>query len=683
MSVSRTKGKQYPLGEQRRLKSKRVDYANELNPEQLEAVTASEGPVLVIAGAGSGKTRTVTYRVAWLIESGVAPERILLVTFTNKAAREMLHRVELLVSREARRIWGGTFHHIGNLILRRYAHLLGYQNNYTIMDREDAKDLLEICLGDLNINIKEKRFPGGAVLSDIISFSVNTQSEIEGIVEEKYPFFLELSEEIIRVAARYKRRKEQLNLMDYDDLLYNWKKLLLEFPAVKKLYSENFLHLLVDEYQDTNTIQGEIIDLLVEYHHNVMVVGDDSQSIYSFRGANFANIIDFPKRYPGVKLYKLETNYRSSPEILDLTNCIIAVNERQFPKVLRPVRKSQSRPALVPLRDVSQQARFVAERILELMDEGKSLREIAILYRSHYHSLEVQMELVRRGISYQVRSGLRFFEKAHVKDVISYLKIMVNPRDELAWKRVLKILPGIGNVTANKIWKYISDVDDIFQVICSKEILFLFSRRTSPEWSKFVGDLARLRSSELKNNPAGLIEMTLQGEYKSYLRRKYPDWEEREEDLRQLGNFARQYSSTRAFLSELALLGTVESETVVLGEEEDESVILSTVHQAKGLEWSVVFIIWLADGRFPAARALKSISSVEEERRLLYVATTRAKDELYLCYPIIGGSWKQATIMKPSRFIRELDKDTYEEWIVDEEVDRLLKEIKKGEFYLD
>ncbi len=683
MSVSRTKGKRYLLGEQRRLKLKRVDYVNDLNPQQLEAVTAEEGPILVIAGAGSGKTRTVTYRVAWLIESGVAPERILLVTFTNKAAREMLHRVGLLVSGEARGIWGGTFHHIGNLVLRRYAHLLGYQNNYTIMDREDTKDLLEMCLGDLNINTREKKFPGGAVLSSIVSFSVNTQREIENVVEKKYPFFLELSKEIIRVVAQYKRRKERLNLMDYDDLLYNWKRLLLEFPAVRKLYSENFLHILVDEYQDTNKIQGEIIDLLAEYHHNIMVVGDDSQSIYSFRGANFVNIIDFPKRYPQVKLYKLEINYRSSPEILDLTNCIIAANERQFPKVLRPMRKSQSRPALVPLRDTSQQARFVVERILELIDEGKSLGEMAILYRSHYHSLEVQMELVRRGIPYRVRSGLRFFEKAHVKDVISYLKIMVNPRDELAWKRVLKILPGIGNVTADKIWKYISQVDDVFQVICSKEILFLFSHRTTSQWSKLVGDLFRLQSSEFTNNPAGLIEITLQGEYKSYLRRKYPDWEEREEDLKQLGNFARQYSSTRSFLSELALLGTVESETVILGEEEDKGVILSTIHQAKGLEWSVVFIIWLADGRFPAARALISLDSVEEERRLLYVAATRAKDELYLCYPIIGGSWKQATIMKPSRFIRELDKDTYEEWIVDEEVDRLLKEIEKGEFYLD
>lgn len=661
----------------------RINYEASLNKQQLEAVTAGKGPILVIAGAGSGKTRTITYRVAWLLDCGVPPERILLLTFTNKAAKEMLHRVEHLLSGEARKIWGGTFHHIGNLILRRYAHLLGYNNNYTIIDREDSRDLLDLCLTDLNIDIKKRRFPKSDILSDIISLAISTEENVEKIVKGKYPFFSEQIDEIKRVLESYQNRKRKLNLMDFDDLLLNWKKLLIEYPDIKDIYSENFLHILVDEYQDTNKLQSEIIDLMASYHRNIMVVGDDSQSIYSFRGANFANIIDFPKRYPDAKIFKLEINYRSTPHILWLTNCIIAGNKKQFPKKLRAVKKGNFKPVFVPLRSVNQQAEFVAQRILEIRDEGRSLKDIAVLYRSHYHSLELQMELTRRGIPFVVRSGLRFFERAHIKDVTAYLKIILNPRDELSWKRLLKMLPGVGNVTADRIWKDISGSDKPLERVKSKQILDVFSRKIPKEWKKFTDLILSLQDDSLRKNPGGMIQFILQQGYKEYLQSKYPDYEERIEDLNQLSSFARDYSSLKSFLSELALLGSVESETVLTGGDEDECVILSTVHQAKGLEWPIVFVIWLADGRFPAAKALRNPESLEEERRLLYVATTRAKEELYLCYPIIGGNWRQATIMKPSRFLKEIDEDTYEQWIVDEEVETLLERMEKRDYLLD
>ena len=661
----------------------RINYEASLNKQQLEAVTAGKGPILVIAGAGSGKTRTITYRVAWLLDCGVPPERILLLTFTNKAAKEMLHRVEHLLSGEARKIWGGTFHHIGNLILRRYAHLLGYNNNYTIIDREDSRDLLDLCLTDLNIDIKKRRFPKSDILSDIISLAISTEENVEKIVKGKYPFFSEQIDEIKRVLESYQNRKRKLNLMDFDDLLLNWKKLLIEYPDIKDIYSENFLHILVDEYQDTNKLQSEIIDLMASYHRNIMVVGDDSQSIYSFRGANFANIIDFPKRYPDAKIFKLEINYRSTPHILWLTNCIIAGNKKQFPKKLRAVKKGNFKPVFVPLRSVNQQAEFVAQRILEIRDEGRSLKDIAVLYRSHYHSLELQMELTRRGIPFVVRSGLRFFERAHIKDVTAYLKIILNPRDELSWKRLLKMLPGVGNVTADRIWKDISGSDKPLERVKSKQILDVFSRKIPKEWKKFTDLILSLQDDSLRKNPGGMIQFILQQGYKEYLQSKYPDYEERIEDLNQLSSFARDYSSLKSFLSELALLGSVESETVLTGGDKDECVILSTVHQAKGLEWPVVFVIWLADGRFPAAKALRNPENLEEERRLLYVATTRAKEELYLCYPIIGGNWRQATIMKPSRFLKEIDEDTYEQWIVDEEVETLLERMEKRDYLLD
>jgi len=646
----------------------KLDYERELNPQQLAVVRATGGPILVIAGAGSGKTRVVTYRVAYLIESGVDPSSILLVTFTNKAAREMLQRVEILVPASLGikgRVWGGTFHHIGNLILRRHAPLVGYHPNYTILDREDAKNLIEACVSDLKINPKGSRFPKGEVLEDLVGLSVNTRQPIEELVLERYPFFYELLDDIQVVAERYRQRKRELNVMDFDDLLFYWEALLREHPEVRARYGEQFQHILVDEYQDTNRIQADIVDLLAQKCGNIMVVGDDSQSIYSFRGANFANILTFPKRYPAAKIFKLEVNYRSTPQILHLANASIVHNRYQFPKKLRTVRPSGAIPSLVPAQDIMEQASFVVQKVAEIHEKGVPLSQIAVLYRAHYHSMELQMELTRQGIPFEVRSGLRFFEQAHIKDVGAYLKIICNPRDELAWKRVLQLYPRIGKATAEKIWQTISSgTSDPRLAVDAQEVQQKIPSGVRESWRLFRRTLAKLRDPQMTSDPAGMIELVIKEGYEAYLQSRYPNYESRIDDLRQLAAFAQRYSSCQDFLSELALLTSVESETATFqGIDEDGTLKLSSVHQAKGLEWSVVFIIWLAEGKFPSLRSLSASGGEgeEEERRLFYVALTRARDELYLCYPRFAPDrGRREMIQHPSRFISELGGKGYE-----------------------
>src|SRR5688500_16244144 len=408
-----------------------IDYAAELNEQQLAAVTASPGPLLVIAGAGSGKTRTLTYRVAYLLENGIDPRNILLLTFTNKAARQMLDRVANLLPVDASGLWGGTFHSIGNRMLRRHGSALGYSSGFSIMDREDQKDLIDTVVAAAGINPKEIRFPKGDVLAEIFSFVINTETAIDALLAEKFPYFLPLLDQIKDVHARYEKKKKSTNSMDFDDLLEKTLRMLKEHQEIAAFYRRQFQFILVDEYQDTNKIQADFIDTLALEHRNVMVVGDDAQSIYSWRGANFKNILDFPQRYPGATVYKIETNYRSVPDILEVANAAIATNVNQFRKELVASRAAApTKPALVPLGDSNQQARFVAQRILDLREEGIELDEIAVLYRAHYHSMEVQMELTRHGLPFSITSGLRFFEQAHVKDVAAFLKYVVNPRDE-------------------------------------------------------------------------------------------------------------------------------------------------------------------------------------------------------------------------------------------------------------
>lgn len=644
-----------------------IDYERELNEEQLNVVLSDDGPILVIAGAGSGKTRVVTYRVARLLERGVPPGGILLLTFTNKAAREMLHRVEHLVKMDTRYIWGGTFHHIGNLILRQHAERVGYRRSFTILDNEDAKDVVELAIKQSGIDTKNRMFPKGGVLKELFSYAANTMQTVDQAIRERNPFFYDLADEMTAIHKLYSDKKRETNAMDFDDLLIYWHRILAEDEELRKLYAMTFRHILVDEYQDTNRIQSEIIDFMGLINRNVMVVGDDAQSIYSFRGANFQNILDFPRKYVEAKVYKLETNYRSTPEILDLANNSISFNINQFEKTLHSVKKSGIVPVVAPSRDVIQQAEFVAQRILELSDEGVPLDRISVLYRAHYHSMEVQMEFTRRGIPFEIRSGLRFFEQAHIKDVVSFLRVMANPDDEISWKRMFRIFPRIGKKTADHIYSYIKACEDPFETLISKTIADAFKsikRENVDVWSELFSELKNLRVDEA---PGDMISAVLKHGYIEYLKFTYPNYEARLEDLGQLINFSTRYHSLETFLSELSLMSGLSSEEVAeAGEPDDERVILSTIHQAKGLEWQVVFMIWCAEGRFPNPRAVEE-GAIEEERRLFYVASTRAMDELYLCYPILAFD-RQAghIIMRPSRFLAELDGARYEEWALSE-----------------
>lgn len=657
-------------------------YRADLNEEQFTVALASAGAALVVAGAGSGKTRVITYRVAYLVEQGVAPARIMLATFTNRAAREMLRRVELLTGGgDVRRVWGGTFHRIANLVLRRHAASIGYESNYTILDSEDARDFLNTCVDEAGVDTKARRFPKAEIIQDIISFANNTDRPIEDVVVRRYPHFEPLTGQLKRVDIIYMERKRARNVMDYDDLLLNWKRLLMEKPDIAALYSDQFQHILVDEYQDTNKLQAEIIDLLAVKHRNVMVVGDDAQSIFAWRGAEFTNIYEFPDRYPEARVYRLETNYRSTPEILSLANVSIASNRKQFPKTLRAARQSLGLPpALVPCRDADQQAAFIASRILELRDEGVTLEDVAVLYRSHYHSLELQLELTRRGIPYRVRSGVRFFEQAHIKDVIAYLRIITNPRDELAWKRVLRMIPQVGNATANRIWERLAYAPDPLALVRAAD--FQAAPRRGQGWTDFLSLLEALVQDETRSSPARQIEIILSRGYEAHLAATYENSEARLEDLRQLARYSARYTSTEEFLGELALLSTerytapqtIAGEDVVMGADEDELLTLTSVHQAKGLEWRAVFIIWAADGKFPSPRSLRDAEGEEEERRLWYVALTRAAEQLYITYPLMVTDYsRQTVVQKPSRFVTEVPPELYDIWTLEEETPLILE----------
>jgi DNA helicase-2/ATP-dependent DNA helicase PcrA len=432
--------------------SLQIDYQKELNPQQLEAVTAPPGPALVIAGAGSGKTRTLTYRVAYLLEQGIPPDRILLLTFTNKAAKEMMRRIHDVLGYDLTTLWGGTFHSIGHRILRRHAECLGYRKDFTILDREDTEDLIKDCVVEAEIDTTSQLFPTPAVLAGIFSMATNNSLTLREALRTRFQKIELLEGPIQAVWAAYAKRKQTNNVVDFDDLLILWLKLLKEHQEIRELYQRRFQFILVDEYQDTNGVQSGVVDLIAEKHHNIMVVGDDSQCIYSWRGANFRNIMEFPTRYSESKIYKIEQNYRSTPEILEFANAAIAANVHQFSKHLVSARRSGVKPAIVQCPDSRSQAQFIAQRVLELRDEGFVLKETAVLYRSHFHALELQLELRARGIAFQITSGIRFFEQAHVKDVAAFLRWVVNPSDELAFKRLTGLLPGIGPKAAHKVW---------------------------------------------------------------------------------------------------------------------------------------------------------------------------------------------------------------------------------------
>ena len=656
--------------------SNRIDYKAELNEQQYEAVTSPPGQALVIAGAGSGKTRTLTYRVAWLLDNGIQPESILLLTFTNKAAREMQQRVQELVTQDASRIWGGTFHSIGNRILRYNAERLGYRKGFSIMDREDQKDLMETVLGSSGIDTTTYRFPKAEVLGDIFSLADNTLCELKEIIHTRYPYFEEVASGILKMRMLYQEKKRETNCMDFDDLLALTVQLLEENEDLLERYRHQFEFVLVDEYQDTNSLQCRMVELLTGPQGNLMVVGDDAQSIYSWRGADVSNILEFDQHWPRARVHKIEVNYRSVPEVLNLANATIAMNRGQIPKNLVPARESKGMlPALVSLDNSSAQAAFVAQRILELQDEGTELNEIAVLYRAHFHSMEIQMELTQRGIPFQITSGLRFFEQAHVKDVAAFMKFAVNRQDEVSFMRMVRLVEGIGNVSAAKLWQdwLKSDAAKAETMPCSfSEVLIPLKvpKKAKTTWEQFAYTLDELIDKEGKvAAPAQMIRSITDGVYEDYMKSKFKNYEQRQQDLEQLSNFSDRFTDPLEFLSQLSLLSGVDTDNKPAQQEQQDrdAVTLTTGHQAKGLEWNIVFAVWLADGMFPHKRAIDEggDAALEEERRLFYVTVTRAKDELYLTYPVINHQARDGDIMmRPSRFITDLSKDLVEVWNV-------------------
>ena len=664
----------YQLQQPERKGTSGIDYKAALNEEQYAAVTSPPGAALVIAGAGSGKTRTLTYRVAFLLDQGVDPKDILLLTFTNKASKEMLERVKELVPQDLSTLWGGTFHSIGSRILRRHADEIGFNRSFSILDRDDQKSLLKTVIGSLDIDTTTRRFPKPDVLASMFSIMRNTGETLEDVIEVRYPYFEEWAEEIAQVEEAYAQKKQDVNSMDFDDLLILTLELLQKDEELRELYQKRFRYVLVDEFQDTNYIQSELVELLVGKHQSLMVVGDDAQSIYSWRGADMDNILGFPDRFKDAKVFKIETNYRSVPEILDLSNSAIRANTRQFHKTLRSSREAGSAPpALVPLEDPSAQAQFVTQRILELRDEGMELEEMAVLYRAHHQSLEIQMEMTNRGIPFQVTSGLRFFEQAHIKDVAAFVRLVMNRKDEVSFKRMVLMLPGVGAKGADKLWAAWQKTgwgsDEKPPASFSEKMLeFSVPKKAKQHWEDLCYVLDELVDDGKFAKPSAMIHSILEGVYDEVLQASFENYDNRRADLEQLMSFSENFDDIESFLEQLSLMGTVDGEPTGKKEAVDpEQVTLSSIHQAKGLEYKVVFVIWLTDGMFPNGRIIEADDEamMEEERRLFYVAITRAKDELYLTYPQMNPrSYTGDVFQRPSRFLDDCPQEMMEEWRV-------------------
>ncbi|MBN1586546.1 MAG: ATP-dependent helicase [Candidatus Omnitrophica bacterium] len=660
--------KKYSLHVQPEAPEHSLDFESALNEEQVRVVREGDGYCLVLAGPGSGKTRTLVYRVANLIHSGVSSENILLVTFTNRAAREMLERVGLILKTRPRHLFGGTFHHIGNMLLRRHGVELGYTAQFGILDEEDAVDLVDTSMQDLGYKGNDKFFPKAKVASSMISLSRNCRRELASTIESHYPHFLDHTEALERIASEYRERKLKANVMDYDDLLERWLQLAVEHPGIGDQMRQQFRYVLVDEFQDTNRLQFELVRNLSSLHRNLLVVGDDAQSIYSFRGADIENILSFNQVYSQAKVFKLERNYRSTPEIVNLANESILNNTFQHPKDLSSMQQSGPAPVVVHVTDARQQALFVAQRLLELRGEGISLNHSAVLFRARYQSAELELELTRRGIPYSVRGGLRFFEQAHIKDVLAHLRLSVNTRDDVSWRRVLQMQAGVGKVTALKIGALAQAGPGDLKSLKNLPLPRGVSQVAKKAWSAVLKLLVELSENEGAKDPGAAIDKVLHSGYKKYVQERFENAEDRLEDLEQLSNLAGGYASVEEFLVDVTLREGFSGETMD-GESvpEEEYVVLSTIHQAKGLEWDAVLIIGMAEGLFPHARALKDPRDIEEERRLFYVASTRARTHLHYTCPLLRFDREVGqVILRPSLFLEELPRECYEEWRTEE-----------------
>jgi DNA helicase-2/ATP-dependent DNA helicase PcrA len=645
----------------------KIKYAELLNAAQLAAVTHREGPLLVVAGAGSGKTRTLIYRVARLIESGVPPGAILLMTFTRRAAQEMLRRVEQLVGEAGRQVAGGTFHSFANTILRRHGAAIGLQPNFTILDRSDMEDVINLLRTRMGFASKERRFPKKSTITEVISMARNKSRALADELENDFPHLIEYQAEILELAEKYEGYKRERGLLDYDDLLYRLAELLTQDAGTRRRLSEAYRYMMIDEYQDTNRIQAELVKLLAMSHRNVMAVGDDAQSIYSFRGADFRNILEFPALFGDARVIKLEENYRSLQGILDVANEVIARASEKYTKALFTQRRGELRPILVRARDENMQSRFVAQRILELREDGVGLSEIAVLFRSSFHAFDLELELQRRNIPFIKRGGFKFIETAHIKDVLAHLRVIANPADAVSWMRVLVLVEGIGNRKAERL------IEEIVQVAEPEKRLAELSSQMAGRGqgaaqgcARLASMLGRLRTNEMR--PSDQLAEVMEY-YLPIMRDAYADdYPKRERDLEHFQNLAERYRSLEAMLADMALEPPTDSIGDILAVDEEEGyVTLSTIHSAKGLEWRAVFVIWAADGRFPGPMSV-SPDDLEEERRLMYVASTRARDELYLTYPIHMFDRALGFVMgRPSRFLEELDEQVLPSAMLEEE----------------
>ena len=638
-----------------------IDYAAALNPQQLAAVTAGDGPSLVIAGAGSGKTRTLVYRVAYLIDSGVDPSNVLLLTFTRKSAHEMLQRAGELIGVRSERVCGGTFHSVANMLLRRYGRAIGLDPGFTILDRSDAEDLIALVRSQLGLNEKDKRFPRKATIAEMFSKSENTLRSLEDIVLEEFSHFADHLDALSQLQRGYHAAKRQRQLADYDDLLVLLRQLLTEDQQARQAISRLYRYILVDEYQDTNRLQADVIRNLAVTHQNVMVVGDDSQSIYAFRGATFKNIMEFPTLFPGSTVYKLEENYRSTQPILNLANCIIEEAAEKYTKHLFTRKLDGPLPTLAEAAGENAQSRFVAQKILELREEGVPLGEIAVLFRSSFHSFDLEIELSRRGLPFVKRGGVKFIETAHVKDLLAHLRVVANPLDTVSWHRVLMLVEGVGPKKAK----------DLLLAIVKAEKPYQLLREVGGRSGQGLKNLALTLESLSGSDELGTADQVnhVYEYYLPILKEQYDDYPKRIRDLDHLHTIAEGYPAVDAFLSDLALEPPDGSAVdVEAPDRDDERMVLSTIHSAKGLEWQCVFVIWVVDGKFPSIYSFVTDEELEEERRLFYVAVTRAKRHLYLTYPInVFDKSSGMLLSKPTRFLDHVSPAMFDQLALVEE----------------
>ena len=622
-----------------------IDYAAALNSQQLAAVTAGEGPSLVIAGAGSGKTRTLVYRVAYLIDSGIDPSHILLLTFTRKSSQEMLERAGELIGVRSEQVRGGTFHSVANMLLRRYGRSIGLEPGFTILDRSDAEDLIALVRAQLGLNEKDKRFPRKGTIAEMFSKSENTLRPLAEIVVEEFDHFSDHLDALEQLQRGYQASKRQRQLVDYDDLLVLLRRLLMENEDVRRTISSLYRYILVDEYQDTNRLQADVVRHLASTHQNVMVVGDDAQSIYAFRGATFKNIMEFPTLFPGTTIYKLEENYRSTQPILNLANAIIEEAKEKYSKHLFTRKLDGPLPVLVEAAGENAQSRFIAQKILELREEGVPLGEMAVLFRSSFHSFDLEIELSRHGLPFIKRGGVKFIETAHVKDLLAHLRVVANPLDAVSWHRVLMLVEGVGPKKAKDVMAALVKSPNPYQALSE----------VTGRSGKGLKDLALTLDSlagagDLR--PAEQVNHIYEY-YLPILKAQYDDYPKRTRDLEHLQTIAEGYQGVETFLSDLALEPPDGSAAgVEASDRDDERLVLSTIHSAKGLEWQCVFVIWIVDGRFPSVYSFSEDEELEEERRLFYVSVTRAKQHLYLTYPInVFDRGSGMLLSKPSRFL--------------------------------